>query len=403
MGLLSDLGQFISGIGGVGQTVATTVEQEQQREWEREQFEKTQAENARLNAENNAHNQLLTEMTNQANAEIQNSINETNMQMQQQANEMNMAISDATNQTNKEIAEATNKANAEAIASQNQTNKEIAEQTNAMNKAVADQNLQFQREQQKYEEELQQKMFEREDTSYQRTVADMEASGLSALAMSGLNGSGSAVSRTQSNNGMQYQGYTANASTAQGYTAVGSQWGATKAEAWKNERAVMNAFQRAQYSGAKSDLASGAFKGLEELGQTMCKGDMMREQVAQMKEQTLQEKEKTNQMAMQTASMKNEQDWLENNNKTLIGGKKGGNSRLAYDTYWAQKRIDDERNDKAEYYNLDQMREKEKLYWDNYWKQKNADFNDSVQSWKEANYDKEMLLGIMKGIGGAVF
>lgn len=47
-----------------------------------------------------------------------------------------------------------------------------------------------------YQKQLQQKLFDREDTSYQRTVADMRNAGLNPLSMSSTNGSGATVSTT---------------------------------------------------------------------------------------------------------------------------------------------------------------------------------------------------------------
>ena len=59
---------------------------------------------------------------------------------------------------------------------------------------IARDNLQFQRENLEYQKTLQQQLFEREDTAYQRTVNDMRSAGLSPLSMSGTNGAGSVVS-----------------------------------------------------------------------------------------------------------------------------------------------------------------------------------------------------------------
>lgn len=58
------------------------------------------------------------------------------------------------------------------------------------------QNLKFQRENLDYNKALQERMFNREDSSYQRTVADMRKAGISPLAMSGTNGAGEAIATT---------------------------------------------------------------------------------------------------------------------------------------------------------------------------------------------------------------
>lgn len=74
---------------------------------------------------------------------------------------------------------------------------------NETNERIANQNLQFQRENLDYQKALQREIFQREDTAYQRTAADMRAAGLSPLAMQGTNGAGEAIQTQALNN--QYQ------------------------------------------------------------------------------------------------------------------------------------------------------------------------------------------------------
>lgn len=136
----------------------------------------------------------------------------------------------------RELAEKQNQQNKYAIDETNKANLDIANRTNELNKAIADQNLQFQKEQQAYEEALQQKLFEREDTSYQRTANDMRQAGMSPLAMSGTNGAGQAVARTAQNNEMQYQ------------TGAPMQ-------ANRYERATTDALGKAQLYQASSDIS----------------------------------------------------------------------------------------------------------------------------------------------------
>lgn len=93
----------------------------------------------------------------------------------------------------------------------NQANYRIAQETNAMNKSIADANLDFQREQQAYERDLQQQMFQREDTAIQRQVADSRAAGVSPLA----NLSGAASSGVVANTTTPQSGYQAQAATMQ--------------------------------------------------------------------------------------------------------------------------------------------------------------------------------------------
>ncbi|AXB22559.1 minor capsid protein [Alces alces faeces associated microvirus MP3 6497] len=77
--------------------------------------------------------------------------------------------------------------------------------TNDVNKEIADQNLAFQRENLDYQKALQQKIFEREDSAYQRTVKDMRAAGLSPLTMNGTNGAGEAIQTEAMHNDYQHQ------------------------------------------------------------------------------------------------------------------------------------------------------------------------------------------------------
>lgn len=77
--------------------------------------------------------------------------------------------------------------------------------TNIINKDIADQNLQFQRENLDYQKALQERIFDREDTSYQRTVNDMRQAGLNPLAMNGTNGAGEAIATEPLHNDYQMQ------------------------------------------------------------------------------------------------------------------------------------------------------------------------------------------------------
>lgn len=89
----------------------------------------------------------------------------------------------------------------------NQAQKDISDETNATNLEIANQNLAFQRENLDYQKALQQQIFEREDTAYQRTVNDMRSAGLSPLSMQNTNGSGEAIQTQALNNSFQKQGY----------------------------------------------------------------------------------------------------------------------------------------------------------------------------------------------------
>ena len=78
-------------------------------------------------------------------------------------------------------------------------------ETNSTNQNIANQNLDFQRENLDYEKSLQQQIFAREDTAYQRTVNDMRMAGLNPLSMQGTNGAGEAIATEPMNNGYQAQ------------------------------------------------------------------------------------------------------------------------------------------------------------------------------------------------------
>lgn len=67
-----------------------------------------------------------------------------------------------------------------------------------------EENLQFQREKLEYEKQLQQQIFEREDTAYQRSAQDAQAVGINPMAMTGLNGSGEAVPTTLQQSNVDY-------------------------------------------------------------------------------------------------------------------------------------------------------------------------------------------------------
>lgn len=99
----------------------------------------------------------------------------------------------------------TNEANVAAVQSANEANLQIARETNETNKGIAEQNLGFQRENLEYQKALQQEIFNREDTAYQRTKADMLAAGLNPLSMQGTNGAGEAIATTPLNNQFQAQ------------------------------------------------------------------------------------------------------------------------------------------------------------------------------------------------------
>lgn len=82
----------------------------------------------------------------------------------------------------------TNKANSENVDKTNSTNMSIAQANNAAQMDMFNQQMD-------YTKALQQQQFDREDNSYQRTVKDLQASGLSPLAMNGTDSAGQVVAQ----------------------------------------------------------------------------------------------------------------------------------------------------------------------------------------------------------------
>lgn len=79
--------------------------------------------------------------------------------------------------------------------------------TNKSNEKIASQNLDFQKENLEYQKDLQQQIFEREDTAYQRKVNDLIAAGINpaVAAIGSGSAAGSVVSTQALHNDMRYQ------------------------------------------------------------------------------------------------------------------------------------------------------------------------------------------------------
>lgn len=79
--------------------------------------------------------------------------------------------------------------------------------TNNSNEKIAKENLEFQKENFEYAKDLQQQIFDREDTAYQRKVNDLIAAGINpAVAVTGSgSAAGSIVSTQAPHNDMRYQ------------------------------------------------------------------------------------------------------------------------------------------------------------------------------------------------------
>lgn len=75
--------------------------------------------------------------------------------------------------------------------------------TNQVNEDIANKNLRFQKETQDYNEALQQQIFDRADTAYQRTVDDMAKAGINPLTMNNPNETGTAIPQEARHNDFQ--------------------------------------------------------------------------------------------------------------------------------------------------------------------------------------------------------
>lgn len=84
------------------------------------------------------------------------------------------------------------------------SNEQIEANKITSNENVASQNLEFQRENLAWQKAVQEEEWNREDSTYQRTVADARAAGVSPLALQGLNDSGEIVPTEALHNDMHY-------------------------------------------------------------------------------------------------------------------------------------------------------------------------------------------------------
>lgn len=98
-----------------------------------------------------------------------------------------------TNEANERIAAENLKYQREANEANLQFQREANSQNIQLQRDINNQNIAFQRETNAQNEALMREQWGREDTSYQRTIADMQAVGMSPLAMQGLNGGGQQV------------------------------------------------------------------------------------------------------------------------------------------------------------------------------------------------------------------
>lgn len=184
--------------------------------------------------------------------------NAANIQMNTENNTLNRELAEMNNLANKEITQLTNENNYLMNKESNQANIDIANSTNAINKQIADENLGYQRELQEYNKALQERIFEREDTSYQRTAKDMLAAGLNPLSMSALNGSGSVVSQNPLSNNFQSQmPYAQTASTD-----IAPTFERANMQAGRKEKGSVNSFQSLMAMASSMSSIMSAFDGV---------------------------------------------------------------------------------------------------------------------------------------------
>lgn len=167
------------------------------------------------NGGTNVYNKEIADAANAYNYKIAQETNQTNLALNEATNKANAANVAATNEANLKMNADTNAANAANVAATNEANIKMNADTNAINKQIADENLGYQRELFDYNKLLQERIFDREDSSYQRTVADMRKAGLSPLMMSGTNGAGEAIAQIGMNNGYTAQAAQSQAAQAQ--------------------------------------------------------------------------------------------------------------------------------------------------------------------------------------------
>lgn len=97
-----------------------------------------------------------------------------------------IVVAGITSSSNKQQVESTNQANAEAVESTNASNESIAQAANELNDAHFQQELEW-------NQYVQQQTWDREDTQYQRRVQDLQAAGISPLALSGTSYNSGAI------------------------------------------------------------------------------------------------------------------------------------------------------------------------------------------------------------------
>lgn len=148
-----------------------------------------------------------------------------------------------------------------------------------LNEQIARDNLAMQQSNLEYQKDLQQQIFQREDTSYQRTINDMRKAGLSPLAMSGTNNSG-AVLTTNAPQRMTQDA----TSSINGLSALGSSLNdMSQAIFQKQQNELTKRFQQKQMEILDEDKRAKELDNLEKSNTLKVRIQKQREELRRMK------------------------------------------------------------------------------------------------------------------------
>lgn len=139
---------------------------------------------------------IVNGIQNKKNRESQEGTNTENADTQKDINESNVEAVAEQNAIDREWQTAENDKAIEWQTQENELQRAREDAQNEYAKQIDERNFQFDIQKWEADQQLQQQIFEREDTSYQRTVNDMRNAGLNPLAMNGTNGAGGVVSTT---------------------------------------------------------------------------------------------------------------------------------------------------------------------------------------------------------------
>lgn len=202
---------------------------------------------------------LISIGENKKNREAQKEIEAENRESQERINEANNLATAEQNQKDRDWQMIENDKARRWQETENIAQREWEKEQQQNANDIDLRNFQATQDELDYQHELQQTMFEREDTAYQRTAEDMKAAGLNPLTMNGTNAAGNVVSTTaaQQNNTVidREPGEVVKGDTIQGKVATMQ---AYRAEAFKNDIDFINMF-----NGLTDAIQGGADRKLE--------------------------------------------------------------------------------------------------------------------------------------------